>query len=126
MRVFLGGTCSGYDWRKNLIDMIDCDYYNPIVEDWSEADRIREVFERESDDCIVYVITSGIEGVYSIAEVVDDANNRPDKTIFCVLTKGMNKKMKKSIEAVMNLVSSKGVPVCDSLDKLAKLINARS
>ena len=46
MRVFLGGTCSGYEWRNDLIPMIKCDYYNPIVKNWSEKDRLREVYER--------------------------------------------------------------------------------
>ena len=28
MKVFLGGTCSGYKWRDDLIPMLNCDYYN--------------------------------------------------------------------------------------------------
>ena len=78
MRVFLGGTCSGYKWRNDLIPMIKCDYYNPIVKNWSEKVRLWEVYEREHDVLILYVITSGLKGVYSIAEVVDDSNKRPD------------------------------------------------
>lgn len=31
MKVFLGGTCSGWKWRDQLQKMLDCDYYNPIV-----------------------------------------------------------------------------------------------
>lgn len=29
MKVFLGGTCSGWKWRDQLQKMLDCDYYNP-------------------------------------------------------------------------------------------------
>lgn len=49
MRVFLGGTCSGYKWRDELIPMLSCNYYNPIVKNWCEDDRLREVNERERD-----------------------------------------------------------------------------
>lgn len=38
MKVFLGGTCSGYKWRNKLIPMLKCDYYNPIVKNWSEKE----------------------------------------------------------------------------------------
>ena len=123
MRVFLGGTCSGYKWRNDLIPMIKCDYYNPIVKNWSEKDRLREVYEREHDDLILYVITSGLKGVYSIAEVVDDSNKRPDKVIFCVLEDGFDNQMKHSLLATMNLVRDNGCYVCSSLFEVAQYIN---
>lgn len=108
MKVFLGGTCSGYDWRSELIPLLDCDYYNPIVKNWQESDRLREVQERENADFILYVITNGLKGVYSIAEVVDDSNKRPKKTIFCVLDTGIDKQMMHSLEATAQLVKSNG------------------
>lgn len=119
MKVFLGGTCSGYKWRDKLIPMLKCDYYNPIVKNWSDEDRLREVKEREESDYVLYVITSGIKGVYSIAEVVDDSNKRPEKTIFCVLNEGMDNQMKHSLEAVKNLVTSNGAMVCANLKAVA-------
>ncbi len=36
MKVFLGGTCSGYDWRNDLIPKLVCDFYNPIVRDLNQ------------------------------------------------------------------------------------------
>lgn len=30
------------------------------------------------------MITPRMTGVYSIAEVIDDSNKRPEKTIFCI------------------------------------------
>ena len=30
-------------------------------------------------------------GVYSVAEVIDDSNKRPEKTIFCYLAYGFDK-----------------------------------
>ena len=125
MRVFLGGTCSGYNWRNDLIKMIKCDYYNPIVKNWSEADRLREVHERETDDIALYVITSGLKGVYSIAEVVDDSNKRPEKVVFCILEDGFDDQMKHSLQAVKNLVRGNGAKVFDNLLEVATYINSK-
>lgn len=127
MKVFLGGTCSGFKWRDKLIPMLKCDYYNPIVKNWQESDRLREVKEREESDFVLYTITSGIKGVYSIAEVVDDSNKRPDKTIFCVLNNGdFDKQMLHSLSATKNLVSSNGVKVFDNLVDVADFLNSKS
>lgn len=123
MKVFLGGTCSGYKWRDDFIKMIDCDYYNPIVKKWSETDRLKEVAERENDDIILYTITSGIKGVYSIAEVIDDSNKRPNKTVLCILKEGMNKQMYHSLRAVVNLARGNGIKVFFSLKDTAEYIN---
>lgn len=123
MKVFLGGTCNGYDWRKELIDMLECDFYNPIVENWSEEDRLREVRERQTSEFVLYTITNGIKGVYSIAEVIDDSNKRPDKTILCVLHDGIEKELSNSLVAVENLARENGVHVCNSLEDVAKYVN---
>lgn len=125
MKVFLGGTCSGYRWRDKLIPMIKCEYYNPIVKNWSEQDRIREVHERGTSDYVLYVITSGIKGVYSIAEIIDDSNKRPEKTIVCVLYDGIEAKMSHSLRAVVNLAKSNGATICESLNDVALFLNGK-
>lgn len=124
-KVFLGGTCRGYKWRDDLIPLLKCDYYNPIVKNWSESDRLREVHERETADYVLYVITSGMKGVYSIAEVIDDSNKRPEKTILCVLYDGIEKQMAHSLTAVVNLAKSNGVTVCESLTDIADFLNKK-
>ena len=124
-KVFLGGTCSGYKWRDDLIPLLKCDYYNPIVKNWSESDRLREVHERETADYVLYVITSGMKGVYSIAEVIDDSNKRPEKTILCILYDGIEKQMAHSLRAVVNLAKSNGVTVCESLIDIADFLNKK-
>ena len=126
MKVFLGGTCSGYDWRKMLIPMLKCAFYDPRVKDWSEDDRLREVHMRDKCDYVLYVITSGIRGVYSIAEVIDDSNKRPEKTIVCVLYGNMRKNMAHSLKAVVNLAKSNGVIVCETLEEVAEFLNDRA
>lgn len=127
MKVFLGGTCSGWKWRDELQALLKCKYYNPIVKDWSEEDRLREVHERETSDYVLYGITNGIKGVYSIAEVVDDSNKRPEKTLFLNLyredERGFTKQMNHSLKAVENLLKSNGVKVFDNIQDVAEFLN---
>ena len=123
MKVFLGGTCAGYKWRDDLIPLLNCNYYNPIVEDWTESDRLREVHEREIDDYVLYVITSDMQGVYSIAEIIDDSNKRPEKTLVCVLFDNMNEPMARSLVATLNLAKSNGAKVFESLKEVAEFLN---
>ena len=130
MKVFLGGTCSGYDWRSEFVPLIHCDWYNPIVEDWTEEDRQREVQERESCDYVLYAVTQDMAGVYSIAEVVDDSNKRPEKTLFVNLYKprsdDSSAQMARSLLAVESLLASNGVRCFNSLQEVADLLNAIS
>ncbi len=127
MKVFLGGTCSGWKWRDKIQPLLKCEYYNPIVKNWSEADRLREVHERETSDYVLYGITNGIKGVYSIAEVVDDSNKRPEKTLFLNLyeedERDFTKKMSHSLKAVENLLKSNGARVFDNIEAVAEFLN---
>lgn len=130
MKVFLGGTCPGWDWRAELQPMLKCDYYNPIVDEWDEEHRLREVQERETSDFVLYVITDGIVGVYSIAEVVDDSNKRPEKTLFCNLFResgdAEDRAFNHSLKAVQRLLESNGVKCFDSLESIAVFLNNTS
>lgn len=127
MKVFLGGTCSGWKWRNELQSLLKCDFYNPIVKNWSEKDRLREVHERETSDYVLYGITNGIKGVYSIAEVVDDSNKRPEKTLFLNLYKEddrqFTKQMSHSLKAVENLLKENGVKCFDTIESVAEFLN---
>jgi len=84
-KVFLGGTCNNSHWRDHIIPMLEIDYFNPVVKDWDEVAYQRELEERETADFCLYTITPKMTGVYSIAEVVDDSNKRPEKTILIIL-----------------------------------------
>ena len=129
MKVFLGGTCAGWKWRDQLQPLLECEYYNPIVANWSEEDRLREVHERETSDYVLYGITNALKGVYSIAEVVDDSNKRPEKTLFLNLYRadGSNetRQMSHSLKAVENLLQSNGARVFYSIREVAKFLNSK-
>lgn len=87
-KVFLGGTCNNSIWRESLIKLLDLDnieYVNPVVKEWNIKNKEDELIQRESCDFCLYTITPKMKGLYSIAEVIDDSNKRPEKTIFCLL-----------------------------------------
>lgn len=81
-RVFLGGTCNNSKWRQRLIPSLKIDYFNPVVDDWNEEAQAREIKQRQTCDFCLYTITPRMTGVYSIAQVIDDSNKRPQKTLF--------------------------------------------
>ena len=84
-KVFLGGTCAESTWREELIPLLKINYFNPVVEDWTPECMEEELRQRDTCDYCLYVITPRMLGVYSIAEVIDDSNKRPKKTIFAVI-----------------------------------------
>src|SRR5437868_12047784 len=85
-KVFLGGTCNDSKWRDELIPLLKIDYYQPCREGgWTQEMADEELRQRKICDFCLYVITPKMTGVYSVAEVVDDSNKEPGKTMFCFL-----------------------------------------
>jgi hypothetical protein len=128
-KVFLGGTCNESTWRDTLISKLKIDYFNPVVDDWTPECQAREIEERQNCDFVLYVITSKMTGVYSVAEVVDDSNKRPEKTIFCVLNEKdqpFEKHQTKSLKAVADMVAGNGATVLKTLDEVATWLNEKS
>ena len=126
-KVFLGGTSNDTDWRDKLIKKLRIDYFNPVVEDWDDGAQKREIKERKECDFVLYVITPKMMGVYSIAEVIDDSNKRPDKTIFCYLLKDdgkdFNKHQIKSLDMVGEMVKENGGQWLNTLDEISDYLN---
>jgi hypothetical protein len=126
-KVFLGGTCNGSTWRDKLISRLRIDYFNPVVDDWTPECQAEELRQRELCDFCLYTITPRMTGVYAIAEVVDDSNKRPEKTIFCVLEEDgglrFSRSQLKSLMAVADLVERNGGSVFSSLGACAATLN---
>lgn len=122
-RVFLGGTCNEPDYRAELIPLLAINYYNPVVSDWTPECQAEEVRQRAECDYVLYVITSAMTGVYSIAEVVDDSNKRPHKTVFCVIPDGFTAGQLRSLRAVADMVRNNGGTVCERLADVATHLN---
>lgn len=123
-KVFLGGTCNESTWRESLIKLLKIDYFNPVVEDWTEDCMAEERKQREICDYCLYTITSQMTGVYSIAEVVDDSNKKPKRTIFCLLEDGFNVGQLKSLEQVGRMVERNGGEYFTSLEEVADYLNS--
>jgi hypothetical protein len=129
IKVFLGGTCNNSNWRNDLIPLLNCDYFNPVVDDWTPECQAEEIVQRANCDYVLYVITPAMIGVYSIAEVVDDSNKRPDKTIFVVLTDDgifqFGKSELKSLNSVKVMIKANGGTVLESLSEVADYLNGK-
>ena len=125
-RVFLGGTCGKSNWRFDLEKYSDIEYFNPVVDDWTEECQAIEIDEKENKCNIhLYVITSETDSIFSIAEAVDSSHNKNVTTIFCVMQEGFSKQKLKHLKAVVDLIISRdGYAMINSdLSTVSKLIN---
>lgn len=127
--VFLGGTCNESLWRDALIPQLPlCACYNPVVADWTPACQVEEIHQREISDYCLYVITPRMTGVYSIAEVVDDSNKRPEKTLFLVLpTDGdltFTAGQLKSLQQTGRMVETNGGRFFSTQENLIEFLNS--
>lgn len=126
-KVFLGGTCNNTTWRDELIKLLNINYFNPVVDDWTPECMEEEIKQRKTCDYVLYVITPKMTGVYSIAEVIDDSNKRPNKTIFCYLKEDDGKSFTdgqiKSLEQVSKMVQENGAKSFKSLKEIAEYLN---
>jgi hypothetical protein len=124
--VFLGGTCNNSQWREQLIPLLTIGFFNPVVKDWTPECQAEEIRQRKACDYCLYVITPKMTGVYSIAEVVDDSNKRPKKTVLCVLEKDgedvFTKHQLKALKQTATMVFENGARVFYSLEDVAKCL----
>lgn len=130
LRVFLGGTCNGSTWRETLIPMLvrqGFDYFDPVVPDWTPECKAVEIQERETCDVCLYVLTPKMTGVYSVAEVVDDSNKRPRRTVLCVLSRdgedSWTESQVRSIQSVADLVKRNHAAVVYNLESVVEHLN---
>ena len=101
------------------------------MEDWTPDCQAIEITERESADIVLYVITPLMMGVYSIAEVIDDSNKRPEKTVFCFLTSdranastfNFTLPQIKSLNAVAEMVKRNGGTHIEDFNNIATYLN---
>lgn len=126
-KVFLGGTTDS-NWRDKLIPMLKIDYFNPLVDDWTPECEKQELEARESCDYCLYVITPKMTVfVESVANVVDDSNKRPEKTIFCYTAEddgaSLSEHQKNQLSAVFKLVESNGATIAYDLKQVAEILN---
>ena len=125
-KIFLGGTCADTTWRAKLENAIQVPSFNPVVEDWTpECQAVKYTEKEHKCNVHLYVITSEMKGVFSIAEVIDSVHNKKKTTIFHVIPDGFDKGQLKSLQAVVKLVQLRGgIAYTDSeLNRTARVIN---
>ena len=126
MKVFLGGTVDS-NWREKVIPKLKCDYFSPLVDNWNESAREEEERQKKICDYHLYVITPQMHGVYSIAEVTDDSNKSPEKTILCILYYwggiSFDRNQRKSLNETAQIILDNGSVVFNDLDSVVKFLN---
>ena len=126
-KVFLGGTCNGSQWRNEVKKNLKIHYYDPMREDWTPEMMQEELKQREESDFCLYVLTPKMDGFFSVAEVIDDSNKRPDKTIFCYINDDDGKKFSefqlKSLKQVAEMVKRNGAKYFQSLEEITSYLN---
>ncbi len=129
-KVFLGGTVNNSQWREELIPRLKVDFFNPVVEEWTDEAYKKELTARENCDFCLYVLTPKISSFYSIAEAIDDSNKRPQKTIFCFLLDDEGQKFSdfqiKSMKAIGKMVKENGGQWLNSIDEIASFLNSKA
>lgn len=126
-KVFLGGTCNGSLWRDFVIPKLKIDYFNPVVDDWNSTAHQKELYEREHCDYCLYVITPRLNGFYSIAELIDDSNKRPQKTLFLFVEsegkQSFDQHQVETLNAISKMVQTNGAKYFESFQTLIKFLN---
>lgn len=125
-KVFLGGTCAETTWRQELIKTIQVDYFNPVVKDWTEeCIQIEDEEKRNKCNIHLYVITKEMQGVYSIAEVIQSTHQQGKQTILHVIPEGFTSAQLRSLKVVVKMVQENGgVAYIDSdLFRTSRVIN---
>ena len=119
----MGGTIQD-NWRDYLISKLEIDYFNPIVDKWDINARKIENEQKYECDFLLYVITENQKGFYTIAEIVDDCNNRPSKVIVCILKENMTKELLNNIESVLEIIKEHNpLKIYYNLDDVIKFLN---
>jgi predicted MarR family transcription regulator len=118
-----------------LLDDKGIEYFNPVVEDWTEECQAIEEDEK-NNKCNVhmYCITPEMQGVYSIAEIIHSAHlantygTSVDKVVFVVLkderwSKGQIKSLNATMTLVKNIARENAlVGYVSNMQKLIELI----
>ena len=125
-KIFLGGTCNNSTWREQIEKLVQVEMFNPVVKDWTQECQAIEMDEKENKcDVHLYVITSEMTGVFSIAEVIDSVHNKNKKTFLHVIPDGFDERQLKSLQAVVNLVKLRGgvAYIDEDLNRTARVLN---
>jgi len=126
MKEILKKTSSILSWREKLLSKVKGDYFSLVDDNWSDDCSVEDVKTNKEKEFSLYTITPSMIGIYSIAEVVEDANKIPHRTLFTFLEEEGQKFTKdqiKSLQSISNLIECKGVKIFKNLNDIAKFLN---
>ena len=113
-RWFLGGKCTGINWRENLISYLkerNIDYFNPLIKgrEWKKEDEENKYIEKNKKCNIhLFLFTPDFKGIFSIAEVVNSCweaktNTNVVKHVYFVTLGYFEPKSYKRIQTVKRM-----------------------
>ena len=119
------------DFIRMLDDTVHC--YDPFVRKWknnlSDVNKTEDndIKRSESKYC-VFVFTSDIIGVYSVAQAVEDSIKRTNGTVLVAFVDYRKKfdedeHFIRSMKSALDLCEANGAIVCESIQDMAKIIN---
>ncbi|MNU19665.1 hypothetical protein D3C71_78980 [compost metagenome] len=126
---FLGGTINGSTWRNKLAPQLTCEFFDPVVLEWSPDDRKREDDAKTQATIHVYALTPKQTGFYGIAEMtqaVCGLSQRKVALLFLDEDDGTTyeEHQASSVAAIRELLSAYvNVSIFDSVDHLAAWLN---
>jgi hypothetical protein len=98
-----------------------------MKDEWTPEMMKEELKQRDECDFCLYVLTPKMDGFYAVAEVIDDSNKRPGKTIFSYLHEDDGNKFSptqlKSLQQVGEMVKRNGARFFETLDEVASYLN---
>lgn len=106
--------------------MLQVESFNPVVEDWTpDCQATEEAMKSQVCNVHLYVITSAMIGVFSIAEVIESAMTAGKCAILHVIPDGFDDAQLRSLEAVANMVRKHGgmAYVDSELARTARVLN---
>lgn len=125
--VFLGGTCNNSQWRETLIQGLEIAFFNPVVENWTEASKKQEDEIKDAADYHLYTITPLHKGYFSFVEAAISAIRSPSRCVLCVLKEdnGISwpEDQLHSLNAVVNELKEEGIHIFESLDDTRNYLN---
>ena len=128
-KVFLGGAVNDSRWRDYIIKRLEIDYINPVVEELDKP-QYEELIQKKAEcNFFLYVVTPKMTVPFSIAELIDDSNKFPEKTIFCYLELDgettFSKHQVKSLVATGKMVEKNGGKWFKNFNETLDFLNAQ-
>lgn len=126
---FLGGTTNDTDWRGRLIKLLTTPFFNPVVEDWTDACIKEEESAKEKAAALLYVITPKQYGHYSLVELaVSACMARTKKVVIVFLATDdgevFDEAQKKSNAAIRSLLEkTTNAEFANTLEEAAGILN---